>query len=151
MLDPVKGPQVLEYNVRLGDPESQVVVPRLASDLYAHCRESADGRIETKVVLDDVACVGVCLASAGYPPGPDRVGDVIEGLDAAAAVPGVEVFHAGTKLVDGQVTTNGGRVLTVSATGPDLAAARDRAYAAAARISWPGLHYRRDIAAQALP
>jgi phosphoribosylamine--glycine ligase len=126
-------------------------VPRLASDLYAHCRESADGRLETKVVLDDVACVGVCLASAGYPPAPDRVGDVLEGIDAAAAVPGVQVFHAGTKLVDGQVTTNGGRVLTVSATGPDLAAARDRAYAAAARISWPGLHYRRDIAAQALP
>jgi len=151
MLDPVKGPRVLEYNVRFGDPECQVVVPRLASDLYAHCLESADGRIETKVVLDDVACVGVCLASAGYPPGPDHVGDVIEGLAAAAAVPGVEVFHAGTKLVDGQVTTNGGRVLTVSATGPDLAAARDRAYAAAARISWPGLHYRRDIAAQALP
>src|SRR5436190_4066522 len=151
MLDPVKGPRVLEYNVRFGDPECQVVVPRLASDLYAHCLESADGRIETKVVLDDVACVGVCLASAGYPPGPDHVGDVIEGLAAAAAVPGVEVFHAGTKLVDGRVTTNGGRVLTVSATGPDLAAARDRAYAAAARISWPGLHYRRDIAAQALP
>jgi phosphoribosylamine--glycine ligase len=150
MLDPEKGPQVLEYNVRMGDPEGQVVVPRLASDLYAHCRESAEGRIETKVALDDVACVGVALASAGYPPAPDRVGDVIEGLDAAAAVPGVEVFHAGTKLVDGQVTTNGGRVLTVSATGPDLAAARDAAYEGAARISWSGLHYRRDIAAQAL-
>jgi phosphoribosylamine--glycine ligase len=151
MLDPEKGPQVLEYNVRMGDPEAQVVVPRLASDLYAHCRESAEGRIETKIVLDDVACVGVALASAGYPPAPDRVGDVIEGLDAAAAVPGVEVFHAGTKLVDGHVTTNGGRVLTVSATGPDLAAARGAAYDAAAHISWPGLHYRRDIAGQALP
>jgi len=151
MLDPVKGPQVLEYNVRFGDPECQVVVPRLASDLYVHCRESAEGRIETDVVMAGVACVGVALASAGYPPAPDHVGDVIEGLAAAAEQPGVEVFHAGTKLVDGQVTTNGGRVLTVSATGPDLAAARDRAYAAAARISWPGLHYRRDIAAQALP
>ena len=151
MLDPGKGPQVLEYNVRMGDPEGQVVVPRLASDLYAHCFESAEGRIETKIVLDDVACVGVCLASAGYPPAPDRVGDVIEGLDAAAPVPGVEVFHMGTKVVDGTLTTNGGRVLTVSATGPELAAARDAAYEAAARISWPGLHYRRDIAAQALP
>jgi len=66
-------------------------------------------------------------------------------------VPGVEVFHMGTKVVDGTLTTNGGRVLTVSATGPELAAARDAAYEAAARISWPGLHYRRDIAAQALP
>jgi phosphoribosylamine--glycine ligase len=151
MLDPVKGPQVLEYNVRMGDPEGQVVVPRLASDLYAHCRESAEGRIETKIVLDDVACVGVCLASAGYPPAPDRTGDVIEGVDAAAAHPDVTVFHMGTKVVDGKLTTNGGRVLTVSATGPDLATARDRAYEAAADIRWPGLHYRRDIAAQALP
>jgi phosphoribosylamine--glycine ligase len=151
MLDPDKGPQVLEYNVRMGDPEGQVVVPRLASDLYAHCRESAEGRIETKIVLDDVACVGVCLASEGYPPAPDRVGDVIEGVDAAAAHPDVSVFHMGTKVVDGRLTTNGGRVLTVAATGPDIAGARDRAYAAAAEISWPGLHYRRDIAAQALP
>jgi phosphoribosylamine--glycine ligase len=151
MLDPDKGPQVLEYNVRMGDPEGQVVVPRLASDLYAHCRESAEGRIETKIVLDDVACVGVCLASAGYPPAPDRTGDAIDGVDAAAARPDVTVFHMGTKLVDGRLTTNGGRVLTVSATGPDLASARDRAYEAVADISWPGLHYRRDIAAQALP
>jgi phosphoribosylamine--glycine ligase len=151
MLDPAKGPQVLEYNVRFGDPETQVVVPRLASDLFAHCRESAEGRIETKVVLDDVACVGVCLASAGYPPAPDRTGDVIEGVDAAAAHPDVTVFHMGTKVVDDRLTTNGGRVLTVSATGPDIATARDRAYEAAAEITWRGLHYRRDIAAQALP
>jgi phosphoribosylamine--glycine ligase len=151
MLDPEKGPQVLEYNVRMGDPEGQVVVPRLASDLYAHCVESAQGRIETKIVLDDVACVGVCLASAGYPPAPDRTGDEIDGVDAAAAHPDVSVFHMGTKIVDGRLTTNGGRVLTVSATGPDIATARDRAYAAAADISWSGLHYRHDIAAQALP
>jgi phosphoribosylamine---glycine ligase len=152
MIDPIKGPQVLEYNVRMGDPECQVVMPRLASDLYAHCRESAEGRIETEVKLADVACVGVALASEGYPPAPVRRGDVIEGLDAAGALPGVVVFHAGTKATDdGRVATNGGRVLTVSATGPDLASARDRAYEAAALISWPGVHYRRDIAAQALP
>ncbi len=151
MLDPLKGPQVLEYNVRFGDPECQVVVPRIASDLYVHCREAAEGHIETDVKLDDVACVGVALAAQGYPPAPVRRGDVIEGLDAAGAVSGVSVFHAGTKLdTDGHVTTNGGRVLTVSATGPDLAAARDRAYRAADLISWPGLHYRRDIAAQAI-
>jgi len=152
MLDPVKGPQVLEYNVRFGDPECQVVVPRLASDLYVHCREAAAGRIETDVRLADVACVGVALASEGYPPAPVRRGDVIDGLDAAGALDGVTVLHAGTKTGDGgSITTNGGRVLTVSAVGPDVAAARDRAYEAAALISWPGLHYRRDIAAQALP
>ena len=151
MLDPVKGPQVLEYNVRFGDPECQVVIPRLASDLYVHCRESAEGRIEADVKLADVACVGVVLASEGYPPAPVRRGDVIDGLGAANALPGVSVFHAGTKSDDeGRVTTNGGRVLTVTATGADLAAARDRAYEAAALISWPGVHYRRDIAAQAL-
>jgi phosphoribosylamine--glycine ligase len=152
MLDPVKGPQVLEYNVRMGDPEGQVVIPRLASDLYVHCREAAEGRIETEVKLADVACVGVALASEGYPPAPARTGDVIDGLEAAGALDRVTVFHAGTKTdAAGRVTTNGGRVLTVSATGTDLAAARERAYEAAALISWPGLHYRRDIAAEALP
>ena len=152
MLDPVKGPQVLEYNVRFGDPECQVVMPRLASDLYVHCHEAATGRIVTDVKLADAACVGVCLAAEGYPPAPVRRGDVIHGLDAAGALEGVTVFHAGTKAgADGSVVTNGGRVLTVSAVAPDLAGARDRAYEAAALISWPGLHYRREIAAQALP
>jgi phosphoribosylamine--glycine ligase len=151
MLDPVKGPQVLEYNVRFGDPEAQVLVPRLASDLYVHCREAATGRIETEVKLADVACVGVALAAEGYPPAPVRRGDRIVGLDAAGALPDVSVFHAGTKFDDaGRVATNGGRVLTVSATASDLVSARDRAYEAAALISWPGLHYRRDIAAQAV-
>jgi phosphoribosylamine--glycine ligase len=152
MIDPVKGPQVLEYNVRMGDPEAQVVIPRLASDLYVHCHEAAAGRVETEVQLADVACVGIAIASEGYPPAPVRKGDAISGLDAAGALPDVFVFHAGTATdADGRIVTNGGRVLTVSATGPDLVAARDRAYAAAALISWPGLHYRRDIAAQALP
>jgi phosphoribosylamine--glycine ligase len=151
MIDPVKGPQVLEYNVRMGDPECQVVIPRLASDLYLHCRESAQGRIETEVELADAACVGIALASEGYPPAPIRKGDVIEGLDAARALAGVTVFHAGTKATDdGRVATNGGRVLTVTAIGADVPAARERAYEAAALISWPGVHYRRDIAAQAL-
>lgn len=152
MLDPLKGPQVLEYNVRFGDPECQVVVPRLASDLYVHCREAASGRIETDVKLAGVACVGVVLASEGYPPAPIRRGDPIEGLDAAGLLDGVNVFHAGTAADgNGEITTNSGRVLTVSAVGADLPTARDRAYEAAALISWPGLHYRHDIAAQALP
>jgi phosphoribosylamine--glycine ligase len=152
MLDPVKGPQVLEYNVRFGDPECQVVIPRLASDLYVHCHEAARGRVETDIALTGVACVGVALAAEGYPPAPVRRGDVIEGIEAAGALAGVAVFHSGTKFAaDGRVVTNGGRVLTVSATGSGIAAARERAYEAAARISWPGVHYRRDIAAQALP
>jgi len=129
-----------------------VIVPRLTSDLYVHCREAASGRIETDVRLADVACVGVALAAEGYPPAPVRRGDAIHGLDAAGALPGVTVFHAATQAAaDGSITTNGGRVLTVSAVAPDIATARDRAYEAVAMISWPGLHYRRDIAAQALP
>jgi phosphoribosylamine--glycine ligase len=150
MLTP-EGPKVLEYNVRFGDPECQVLVPRLASDLYAHCVEAAAGRIETPVRMRADACVGIALAAEGYPPAPVRRGDAIEGLDAAARVPGAVVFHAGTRRAGDAVVTSGGRVLTVVATGVDLGEARDRAYAAAARITWPGLHYRRDIAAKALP
>jgi phosphoribosylamine--glycine ligase len=90
------------------------------------------------------------LATEGYPPTPARRGDRIEGLDAANAREGVIVFQAGTATDDaGRVVTNGGPVLTVTATAPDVGTARDRAYAAAEDISWPGVHYRRDIAAQA--
>ncbi|GIU90327.1 MAG: phosphoribosylamine--glycine ligase [Acidimicrobiia bacterium] len=149
MLTP-DGPRVLEYNVRFGDPECQVIVPLLESDLYVHCAEAAAGRIETPLVMRDEACVGVVIASEGYPPAPVRKGDVIAGLDAARAVDGALVFHAGTRREGDAIVTNGGRVLTVVATGGTIRAARDRAYDAAGRISWPGLHYRRDIAAQAL-
>ena len=142
-----EGPKVLEYNVRFGDPESQVVVPRLASDLLAHCRESAAGHLATPVVVDPAACVTVVLCAEGYPAAP-RTGDLVEGLDDAASLPGVTVFHAGTaRGADGRIVTAGGRVLAVTATGPTVADARARAYGAAARIRWPGLHYRRDIAA----
>jgi len=145
------GVKVLEYNVRFGDPECQVVVPRFSSDLYVHLRESAAGRLETPVEIADVASVGVVLATEGYPPAPARRGDRIEGLDAANTREGVIVFQAATAIDDaGRVVTNGGRVLTVTASAPDVGAARDRAYGAAAEISWPGVHYRRDIAAQAL-
>jgi phosphoribosylamine--glycine ligase len=140
---------VLEYNVRFGDPECQVVVPRLSSDLAVHCMEAATGRLETPVTFDDVACVTVVLASEGYPTAP-RTGDVIEGLDAAAAMDDVVVFHAGTRRDDaGRFLTAGGRVLDVTAWGADLAAARARAYEAVAKISWPGIVCRTDIAAAA--
>jgi phosphoribosylamine---glycine ligase len=145
------GPKVLEYNVRFGDPECQVLIPRVASDLYAHLYEAASGRLESTVVLADRASVGVVLASEGYPPTPARKGDPIRGLDAAGACEGVTVFHAGTASSDGVgIVTNGGRVLSVVGTAPSVREARDRAYAAIAEISWPGVHYRRDIAAQAL-
>jgi phosphoribosylamine--glycine ligase len=148
MLTP-EGPKVLEYNVRFGDPESQVVVPRLASDLLAHCLESASGSLRTEVTVGPEACVTVVLCAEGYPAAP-RTGDPIEGLASAEALPGVVVFHAGTALDrTGRLVTAGGRVLAVTATAPRLADARARAYEAAAHITWPGLHYRRDIAADA--
>jgi phosphoribosylamine--glycine ligase len=150
MLTP-DGAKVLEYNVRFGDPECQVLMPRLASDLFVHLSESAAGQLSTPIELSDTACIGVVLAAGGYPPAPDRKGDVITGIDQANAHPGVVVFQAGTSTNDeGQVVTNGGRVMAVTAVGADVAEARDRAYEAAAEISWPGVHYRRDIGAQAL-
>jgi phosphoribosylamine--glycine ligase len=150
MLTP-DGTKVLEYNVRFGDPECQVLVPRLTSDLFVHLSESAAGELTTPVELSGDSCVGVVLAAAGYPPAPDRKGDLINGLDRAAAPEGIVVFHSGTAFDDqGRVVTGGGRVLTVTAVGADVAHARDRAYTAAAEISWPGVHYRRDIGAQAL-
>jgi phosphoribosylamine--glycine ligase len=139
------GPKVLEYNVRFGDPECQVVVPRLASDLGELCRASAAGESLPDVKFGDEACVTVVLATEGYPASP-RAGDVIAGLDAADAMPDVVVFHAGTRREGGDIVTAGGRVLAVSACGPSIADARTRAYEAADTITWPGVHCRRDIA-----
>lgn len=147
MLTP-EGPRILEYNVRFGDPESQVVVPRLASDLAEHLYEAASGKLHTPLRWRDEACVTVVLASEAYPATP-RTGDPIEGLEAAGEMEGVVVFHAGTKAEDGRILTAGGRVLNVTALGATLAEARARAYEAAGRISWPGMQYRRDIAARA--
>ena len=137
MLTPT-GPKVLEYNVRFGDPECQVVVPRLASDLALHCLEAATGAMRTEMRFVDDAAVTVVLACEGYPSAP-RTGDVVEGIEHAESLPGVTVFHAGTKLVDGRVTSVGGRVLNVTALGPTILEARSRAYEAAKRISWPGM------------
>jgi phosphoribosylamine---glycine ligase len=149
MLTP-DGPKILEYNVRFGDPECQVVVPRLASDLAVHLAEAAAGKLETPLQWRDEAAVTVVLASEGYPAAP-RTGDVVTGLEAAAGVDGVTVFHAGTAADGrpGEVRTAGGRVLNVTALGATLADARARAYEAAGKISWPGMQYRRDIAAAA--
>ena len=141
------GPKVLEYNVRFGDPECQAVVPRLTTDLGELCWASATGATLPEVKFRDEACVTVVLASENYPGSP-RTGDVIEGLTAAQEVPDTAIFHAGTTLRvrDGALLTAGGRVLAVTAWGPQIADARSRAYECAQLISWPGVQYRTDIA-----
>ena len=149
MLTPT-GPKVLEYNVRFGDPETQVVVPRLRTDLAQLLAEAAAGQLRSEPAFVADAAVTVVCAAEGYPQAP-RVGDVIEGLDRAGQVEGVTVFCAGVAADDaGRLITAGGRVLDVTAMAPDLAAARRRAYEAVAYIQWPGRHVRTDIAADAV-
>lgn len=141
------GPKVLEYNVRFGDPECQVVIPRLETDLGELCLRAATGAPMPTVQFRSDACVTVVLASEGYPASP-RTGDVVAGVEDAAALPDVAVFHAGTRRAeDGALLTAGGRVLDVTALGPTIPEARRRAYEAVEKISWPGVQYRRDIAA----
>jgi phosphoribosylamine--glycine ligase len=141
-----EGPKVLEYNCRFGDPETQVVLPRLRSDLAEALLACVEGDLgQHPVEWSPDACVGVVLASRGY-PGPYPTGMPIEGLDKAAATAGLPVFHSGTAVRDGRVVTAGGRVLTVSALGPTVQDARDRAYEACSLIEFDGLHFRRDIA-----
>ncbi|HEX2119752.1 MAG TPA: phosphoribosylamine--glycine ligase [Acidimicrobiales bacterium] len=143
------GPKVLEYNVRFGDPEAQVVLPRSTGDLAALLAEAAAGRLVSAPSFDDRAAVTVVLATEGYPFSP-RTGDVIQGLDEADALTDVTVFRAGVGRDErGRLVTAGGRVLNVTALGDDLAAARATAYDAVCRISWPGMQYRPDIAGDA--
>jgi phosphoribosylamine---glycine ligase len=141
---------VIEFNVRFGDPEAQVVLPLIDGDLVEVFAAAAAGDLRGYTVRATPACaVGVVLASGGY-PGAFETGKIIEGLDAAAAVPDVTLFHAGTALRDGQLVTAGGRVLTVVARGADYASAVSCAYQAVARIRFEGLHARRDIGRKAL-
>jgi phosphoribosylamine--glycine ligase len=138
------GPRVLEFNCRFGDPETQVILPLLESDLLATMEACIDGRLaETGVHFRDAACAAVVAAAPGY-PGPYPKGLTIEGV-AAAEARGALVFHAGTARRDGQLVSAGGRVLAVSALGADLAAAVGGAYDGLAAIHFTGLHYRRDI------
>jgi phosphoribosylamine--glycine ligase len=144
------GPKVIEFNVRFGDPETQALLPRLRSDLVAHLAAAAAGDLSGQVLeWDDAAAVTVVLASAGY-PASSRSGDVISGLEKAAALR-AEVTHAGTALNgDGECVTAGGRVLNVTALGIDVPTARAAAYAAADVIDFDGKQMRRDIAAKAV-
>jgi phosphoribosylamine--glycine ligase len=140
------GARVLEFNCRFGDPETQALLPRMKSDLLPLLEATIDGKIDDYTIdWDKRASVAVVLASAGY-PGKYETGKAISGLNQAAKLEGVQVFHAGTKIVNNDVVTAGGRVLAVTALGSDLAAARSRAYEAVSLIRFEGCHYRRDIA-----
>jgi phosphoribosylamine---glycine ligase len=143
------GPKVLEFNARFGDPETQAVLPRLRSDLVDLCLAAREpgGLAGAEASFDEDWAVTVVLASAGYPQGSSK-GDAIEGLETAAEL--AEITHAGTAEHDGRIVTAGGRVLNVTALGPTPAAARDRAYDAARRISFDGMQMRTDIAARAV-
>jgi phosphoribosylamine---glycine ligase len=152
LVDTAEGPKVLEYNVRFGDPETQVVLPRLTSSLvdllWASATGSAaarDGVASVPVTFGDDAAVTVVLASAGYPE-TSRSGDVIDGTESAAALDGVQVVHAGTAVdAQGRLVTDGGRVLAVTGIGSDLATARARAYEGVHRIRFDGAQHRTDI------
>ena len=138
------GPKVVEYNIRFGDPECQIMMRRLESDIYTHLHEAAVGSIATPARFAPEAAAIVMLAADGYPATP-VLGSEIRGLDAANALHDVVVFHSGTRRSGENIVTNGGRVVGVTATGLDLATARDRAYDAISKISFDGMHYRRDI------
>ena len=144
------GPKVLEFNARFGDPETQIYLTRLENDLVElleACVEGTLNRIELK--WRPGASICVVMASGGY-PGSYQKGCPIDGLEEAARIDGVQVFHAGTASLEGRVVTSGGRVLGVTAVGPDLQSARDTAYRGVEKIRFEGAHYRRDIGAKAL-
>jgi phosphoribosylamine--glycine ligase len=140
-----EGPKLIEYNVRFGDPECQVLMLRLMSDLVPALLASRDGVLKSlDLRWHPDAALTVVMAAQGY-PGPYAKGSVIEGLDEAAAVEGVEIFHAGTKQEGDHILANGGRVLNISALGTTVREARTRAYEAISRIRWPQGFCRRDI------
>lgn len=139
------GPKVIEYNARFGDPETQVVLPRLKTDFVDIVMAVVEERLaELPIKWSDEACACVVMASGGY-PGHYEKGIPIEGLDENGQVDGAVVYHAGTALRDGKFVTNGGRVLGVTATGETLPEALKKAYEAVGRIHWEGVHFRHDI------
>ncbi len=149
MIHPDGTPNVLEFNCRFGDPETQPIMMRLNSDLTALCEAALDGRLDQiSMDWDPRAALGVVLAAGGYPDDV-RKGDVIHGLDAAATLPG-KVFHAGTASRDGAVVTAGGRVLCAVGLGSTVSAAQTAAYRLVDQISWEGMQCRRDIGYRAI-
>jgi phosphoribosylamine--glycine ligase len=148
MIDAAGNPKVLEFNCRLGDPETQPIVVRLKSDLVDFLVHAVNGTLdEAEAEWDRRVALGVVLAASGYPDAP-RKGDIISGLDTE--LPDVKVFHAGSALVDNQVSVAGGRVLCVTALGDSVKQAQRRAYAAIAGIHFPGMQFRRDIGDRAI-
>jgi len=144
-----RGPRVIEFNARFGDPETQALLPRLESDFAELCLASTTGQLEgTKLHCRADVCVAVVVASKGYPE-PHETGLVIGGIEQAEAVAGVEIFHSGTRLSEGELRTGGGRVLAVSALGEDFSTARAGAYEALSCINFEGAHWRTDIALRA--
>ena len=142
-------PKVIEYNCRFGDPETQPIMMRLQSDLAELCLAALEGKLNTKTTeWDQRAAVGVVLAAGGY-PGSYNKGDVISGLPSEDSTV-AKVFHAGTQLIDGNVTTNGGRVLCATALGESVTAAQKAAYKLTHQIQWDGVYYRDDIAYRAI-
>lgn len=150
MLTP-RGPMVIEFNVRFGDPEAQVLLPAIEGPFARVLRAAAEGdlRAAPSLALSSEKFVGVVLASGGY-PGSISLGHPVTGLGRAGAMPGVVVFHAGTRVEGDQIVTNGGRVFTVVGRGPTFADAMTRAYAAAALVEFEGKQHRTDIARRAL-
>ena len=150
MIDPDGTPKTLEFNCRFGDPETQPIMLRMQSDLVALCEAAVAGELAGKQCdWDERASLGVVLAAGGYPNSYDK-GAAISGLDEAAQLDGVKVFHAGTANSGGDVTTSGGRVLCVAALGNSVAEAQQKAYQAADKISWNGVFCRRDIGYRAV-
>lgn len=144
------GPKVIEFNVRFGDPETQVVLPQMKGDLVPVLLACCEGTLDkTPVEWNDGACVSVVMASGGYPKSYEK-GKVIEGIDVAERETGVVVFHAGTRRDGARVLTSGGRVLNVTATGPDIASTIAKAYEGVRRIHFEKAHYRTDIGQKAL-
>jgi phosphoribosylamine--glycine ligase len=140
-----QGPQLIEYNVRFGDPETQVLMLRLASDLVPALLAARDGQLKNfDLRWSNDAALTVVMAANGYPGAYDK-GSAIEGLDSAAKLDDVEIFHAGTRADGGRILANGGRVLNISARGKSVREAQARAYAAVDKIRWPGGFCRRDI------
>jgi phosphoribosylamine---glycine ligase len=143
------GPRVLEFNCRFGDPETQVILPRLDGDLAEALLAAAQGDLaEVELPVSETSAVTVAMAAGGYPAERD-IGSPIDGVDDAEAL-GAVVFHAGTAMRDGQLVTSGGRILNVTGLGDTIEQARTRAYEACERISFPGARYRSDIAAKAV-
>jgi phosphoribosylamine---glycine ligase len=139
------GPQILEFNARFGDPETQPLLARMDSDIIPIFEACIDGTLDQcSLEWKNESSVCVVMAAKGYPNSYEK-GKPISGLQDAKALPGIIVFHAGTKQHDGEVLTSGGRVLGVTATGANIPTAISRAYEAIEQIEWDGIHFRKDI------